>query len=37
MYSALPAAASSEIVAADMIATAEETATTSCRELPSTA
>ena len=37
MYSVLPAAAISEMVAADMIATAEETATTSWRELPSSA
>ena len=36
-YSALPATAISEMVAADMIATAEDTATTSWRELPSTA
>ena len=33
-YSALPATASSEIVAADMIAIADETATTSCRDVP---
>ena len=33
-YSALPATASSEMVAADMIAMADDTATTSWRELP---
>ena len=36
-YSALPATASSEMVAADMMAMADDTATTSWRELPSTA
>ena len=36
-YSTLPAAASPEMVAADMIAMADDTATTSWRELPSTA
>ena len=33
-YSTLPAGASPEIVAADMMAMADETATTSWRELP---
>lgn len=36
-YSAVPCGASSLIVAAEVIATADDTATTSCRELPSSA